>query len=387
MTKHLALGLMSGTSADGLSLALGEFQERKFRLVDYRTVAYPSLLSKRITGALELKTAELSLLNFELGRFFAAQTAHFLETTKIPANKVRVIGSHGQTVYHGPNDHPANTLQIGEASLIAEKTGIPVVADFRPRDMAAGGEGAPLMPFFDDYFFSEDYGRALQNIGGIANVTFVKKGEIPVAFDNGPGNTLLDAAMRRISGGTKTFDRNGQLARQGSVLKPYLAGLQNHPYFRKEPPKSTGKELFGESFLPAEIWNEKPEDILATLTFFSAWSIAESYRSFAPFRIKEVIVSGGGALNPVLMQHLHDFLYPMTVGCIDTWNIPAQAKEPLAFAFFALCALQGKPNHLPVATGAAHPCILGKVIPVLKTPTSRKKNKAQSSQKTSHAVR
>ncbi len=359
----LALGMMSGTSADGLSLALGEFTPQTFKLRAYRTIPYPAALTAKITGALSLKTSELSRLNFELGHFFADQAGAFLKKTGTSSKKVTVIGSHGQTVYHGPDDSPANTLQIGEPSCIAEKTGIPVVADFRPRDIAAGGEGAPLMPFFDQYFFSEKYGRALQNIGGIANVTFVKKGLPPLAFDNGPGNALMDAAVRHFTKGRKAFDKNGALARRGKILPDLFSKLQRQPYFKRRPPKSTGKELFCEEMIPAAFWKFGPEDILATLTLFTAWSIADSYWRFAPYKIREVIVSGGGALNPVLMAHLKDLLQPAKVLSAESLGLPAQAKEPLAFAFFALRAIQGQVNHLPETTGARRACILGKIIP------------------------
>lgn len=367
MSKNLALGLMSGTSADGLSLALAEFENRKLKLHAYTTVAYPAPLVKKILGASNLRTPQLSQLNFELGHFFANQTAAFLKKTQTSSKSVAVIGSHGQTVYHGPEDKPANTLQIGEPALIAQKTGIPVVADFRPGDIAAGGSGAPLIPFFDHYFFSEKQGRALQNIGGIANVTFLKKGKTPMAFDNGPGNALMDLAMLKISSGKKAFDKNGQLARKGSVLPSILKQLQKHAYFKKEPPKSTGRELFNAQFLPAILWRESPKDILATLTYFTAWAIADSYFSFVPFELSEVLVSGGGALNSMLMEHLKNLLYPADVRSMDELQIPSQAKEPIAFAFLALRAIQGKGNHLPETTGAKHACILGKIIPGNRT--------------------
>lgn len=363
MPKNLALGLMSGTSADGLSLALAEFENRNFKLHAYTTVPYPAALSAKILKASGLRTPQLSRLNFELGIFFADQAAAFLKKTKTTPQSVAVIGSHGQTVYHGPNDKPANTLQIGEPALIAQKTGIAVVADFRPRDIAAGGSGAPLIPFFDHYFFAEKQGRALQNIGGIANVTFLKKGKRPVAFDNGPGNALMDLAMLRISGGKKAFDKNGQLARTGAVLPSVLKQLQKHRYFKKEPPKSTGRELFDAYFLPSSLWRESPEDIMATLTYFTAWAIADSYFSFVPFELGEVLVSGGGALNSTLMEHLKNMLYPADVRSMGELKIPSQAKEPIAFAFLALRALQGKVNHLPETTGAKHAGILGKIIP------------------------
>ena len=358
-----ALGLMSGTSADGLSIALGHFGPgRRFKLEAYKTYPYPAILVKKIRGAVDLKTPALSQLNFELGAFYGRKTLDFLRQFRISAKKISAAGSHGQTVYHGPADHPANTLQIGEPSLIAEMTGIPVVADFRPQDIAAGGGGAPLIPFFDDYFFTAGHGRALQNIGGIANVTFLRKGAASLAFDNGPGNALMDAAVLRFTRGRQAFDRHGALARRGKILAGLLMQLKQHPYFRQKPPKSTGKELFCEQMLPAGIWKKKAADVIATLTLFTAWSIADSYWRFAPFAVREVIVSGGGTLNPVLMSHLQDLLRPARVLSIEALGLPSQAKEPLAFAFLALRAIQGKTNHLPSTTGARHACVLGKII-------------------------
>ena len=360
---QLALGLMSGTSADGLSIALASFKAKQFQLKGYAEFPYPKALAEIIRLAANLPAASLSQLNFSLGHYFADKTLAFLKKEGVPPSRIAVIGSHGQTVYHGPYDRTPNTLQIAEPAVIAEKTGVTVVADFRPRDIAAGGEGAPLMPFFDHTFFSSSGGRALQNIGGIANVTFVKKGAKPLAFDNGPGNTLLDHAVRILTKGQKDYDRAGAWARKGKIVMPVVKRLAQNPYFKKQPPKSTGPELWNDSLLPAGLWKERPEDILATLTFFTASSIAGSYKLFAPFRIKEVIVSGGGALNLCLMDHLARLLAPARVVSIETYGVPVQAKEPLAFAYFGLCALQGKINHLPAATGARGPRVLGKIIP------------------------
>ncbi len=360
---QLALGLMSGTSADGLSIALASFKNKKIQLKGYAEFPYPKPLAEIIRLAASLPASALSQLNFSLGHFFADKTLAFLKKEGVSPAKVSVIGSHGQTVYHGPRDRTPNTLQIAEPAVIAEKTGITVVADFRPRDIAAGGEGAPLVPFFDQTFFSSSSGRALQNIGGIANVTFVKKGARTLAFDNGPGNTLLDHAVRRLTRGNKDYDHAGAWARRGQIIRPLAKRLAQHPYFKKRPPKSTGPELWNETLLPAGFWKERPEDILATLTYFTAWAIADSYKLFAPFQIKEIVVSGGGALNLCLLDHLSRLLAPARVVSIEKYGVPVQAKEPLAFAYFGLCALQGKINHLPAATGAQGSRVLGKIIP------------------------
>ncbi len=361
--EKIALGLMSGTSADGVSLALAGFRKHSFRLLDYKTRPYPPPIRKQILKGAELRANELSRLNIALGIFFAEKVQDFIKKSKISPRKITVIGSHGQTVYHGPDEYPKNTLQIGEPSMIAQKTGLPVVADFRMRDLAAGGEGAPLVPFFDQYFFGGSSVRALQNIGGIANVTVVGPGGPLVAFDTGPGNCLLDWTTQKHSRGRLAFDRDGKIARQGIVNRPALARMMRHPYFTKKPPKSTGRELFNERFLPPELKRDSFANQMATLTYFTAWTIHASYAKFLPRRIREVIVSGGGAFNKTLMEHLSALFRPVPVRNIQDFGIHVQAKEPIAFAFFALQAIENKINHAPKVTGAIRPAILGKIIP------------------------
>lgn len=353
MTK-IALGMMSGTSADGLSIALASFSERRFQTLDYQTFDYPAALRKQVLGAISLSVPQLSQLNMTLGNFYADAAVRFLKRHK--NLKIEVIGSHGQTVYHGPNDATPNTLQIGEPSVIAVKTGLPVVSDFRMMDIAAGGEGAPLIPFFDQFFFGGGKSKALQNIGGIGNVTITGKTEPVVAFDTGPGNCLVDLAIEKLSRGKNTFDKSGAWAKRGKVLDRYVQTMGRHPYFKKRPPKSTGRELFSESFIPRALWKEKKEDILATLTYFTAWSIAKSL----PASISEMIVSGGGAFNETLMMQLRT-LVQAPVHSIEKYGVHPQAKEPVAFAFFALRAVEGKINHAPKVTGAKTACVLGKI--------------------------
>lgn len=361
--KQLAIGLMSGTSLDGLSIALCRFNQKTFDLLHYKTYPYPEVLTKKISRGLNLKTPELSQLNTELGHFYANRLVQFLKKHRISSKKICVIGSHGQTIYHGIGDRFKNTLQIGEPSFLAEQTGIPVVADFRVRDIAAGGEGAPLIPYFDQYFFGQGSCRALQNIGGIANVTVVGKSNPLLAFDTGPGNCLIDWAIQRATRNKLKFDRNGEIARKGSINHAVIRQMMAHPYFKKRPPKSTGRELFNEKFIPSSLLKEKTSDLIATLTYFTAYSIYQSYQTFIPQKISEIIVSGGGALNKTLMNHLKELFHPVPVTSIEKFGIPAQAKEPVAFAFFALQALNGKINHLPQGTGAKSARILGKIIP------------------------
>lgn len=367
--EKLALGLMSGTSADGCSVALASFSKNSCRVLAYRTYAYPSSLFKRILRGANLSAPEISGLNFEMGAHHAKAVLQFLKSEKVSAAKISVIGSHGQTLYHGPEDRVPNTLQVGEPAVIAERTGITVVSDFRPRDIAAGGQGAPLIPHFDQYFFGSGQIRAMQNIGGISNVCVVGKTIArPIAFDNGPGNCLMDWAVRAATDGRKTFDVNGEQARRGRIDHDSVRKMAAHPYFSRRPPKSTGRELFDETFLPANLRRRVKRgtrDALATLNYFTAWTIAESYRRFLPKlgALSEVVVSGGGALNKTLMDHLARLLDPIPVRTIERYGLPVQAKEPAAFAFFALRAMEGKINHLPETTGAHRACILGNITP------------------------
>ncbi len=379
---RLALGIMSGTSADGVSLALASFQGRKIKVLAHQTYPYASSLRKVLMEAGNLKTPGISKLNVTLGNYFADCAVRFIKKSRQKSSKIAVIGSHGHTVWHAPT----HTLQIGEPSFIAERTGIPVVADFRMRDIAAGGEGAPLIPFFDDYFFGSGPLRALQNIGGIGNVTLVGTTPVPVpnvpgskstpvplnpvhlepvpklAFDTGPGNCLMDWAVQKMTKGKMSYDRGGKIAASGSVHAKAVVEMSRHPYFLKRPPKSTGRELFNASFIPRVLLKERPENLVATLTYFTAHTIYESYQRFLPPNLPEIIVSGGGALNPVLMKLLKKLFAPAPVRTIEEYGIPAQAKEPAAFAFFALRALEGKINHAPSGTGARRACILGKII-------------------------
>lgn len=358
----LALGLMSGTSCDGVSAAVAEFKGRRVRVIAERTMPYPRRLVRTLYRGRLLNAQELSSLNVELGELFARAALRLLKTARLSASQVAVIGSHGHTVYHGPRDLLPSTMQIGEAAVIAERTGIPVVDDFRPRDIAAGGQGAPLVPYFDEAFFGNGAARALQNIGGIANVSLVGRGMATQAFDTGPGNCLIDLAAGVASHGKKTYDANGHSALRGRIDYRTVERLWRHPYFRKAPPKSTGRETFNESLLRQTFGSrlkQSPLDVLATVTYFTAYSIVESYRFFLKLRIREVIVSGGGVRNGTLMRHLARLLSPIPVHSIERYAIPAQAKEPVAFAYLGLRAFHNQINHLPATTGARAPRILG----------------------------
>ena len=362
MPGRLAIGLMSGTSCDGIAAALVGIQGRRVRVLAERTTPYPQHLSRLLLRAHTLPAAELSALHVTLGEQFARAASRLLRGARVPPRRVAVIGSHGHTIYHGPDDPVPSTLQLGQPAVIAERTGIPVVADFRPRDMAAGGQGAPLIPYFDEACFGGGPARALQNLGGIANVTVVGAGMATLAFDTGPGNCLIDLAASLSSRGRLRYDPSGHLALRGRIDHRSVEQLWRLPYFRRLPPKSTGRELFNEALLRQTFGPHlarSPNDMIATVTYFTAYSIAESYRRFLPRKLQEVIISGGGVRNRTLMGHLAKLLTPVPVRSIERYGIPAQAKEPAAFALLALRALDGRVNHLPNATGARHACVLG----------------------------
>ncbi len=359
-----ALGLMSGTSCDGVSVALAGFENRRFEVFGFETYPYPKALASALKNPADLRTPGISSLNVSLGIFFADCVKKFLVKIKQHTSDITVIGSHGHTIYHAPRANPGHTLQIGDPSWLAARTGIPVVSDFRPMDIALGGQGAPLIPFFDRFFFDGPKPKALQNIGGIANVTRIGGGLKMLAFDTGPGNCLMDLAIQKITRGKKNYDAGGKLASRGRVNMKTVRKMAAHAYFKKKPPKSTGRELFNEAFIPRELFREAPENLLATLTFFTAYTLHEAYKRFAVGRVSEILVSGGGALNLTLMHHLQTLFNTVPVRPISDLGLPAQAKEPVAFAFFALEALQGRINHAPEGTGAKKSGILGKITPV-----------------------
>ncbi len=346
----IAVGLMSGTSADGVSLAAIR-TGRPLEFLAYRTFPYPRALRERVLGARGLRTPELSALHGDLGRWFAACAKKF-----IGRGRVDVIGSHGQTVWHEPGRH---TLQIGEAAHIAAATGVPTVCDFRPADIAAGGQGAPLVSFFDHHVFGVRNAATL-NLGGIANVTLLSRQ--PVGFDTGPGNCLIDEAMRIAYG--KPYDEGGRTAAKGQIDYALLKRLDD-PWLRKAPPKSTGRERFSREYLLDRAGRElkrRPADVVATLTLFTAETVARAIARFAKRPLQEVIVSGGGMLNRTLMSQLEWTLWPAVPRPVTVYGMHPLAKEPAAFALLAARTLQGKPGNVPSVTGASRPAILGKIL-------------------------
>ncbi len=363
------VGLMSGTSVDGIDAALCEVDgfgsDARVRLVDFRTTPYDDAQKAAIHALFAADTARLCQANFTLGRWFA--DAALAVAGGAP---VDLVGSHGQTVWHQPPSMGGepSTLQLGEPAVIAARTGAVTVGDFRVADVAHGGEGAPLVPFADWVLFrAPGKVRLLQTIGGIANVTRLADARDAVlAFDNGPGNVMVDALVPAASGGADDIDRDGAWSARGRVQEDLVAELMRDDYLDKPPPKSTGRERYG---APATLtWaarhaDRAPLDLVATVVAFAARAIADSYRRFVLGRgpVDEVLVSGGGAHNQTLMAELARLLSPIPVVPFAAQGIDADAKEAVAFALFAVQALHADPASLPSVTGAARAAILGKI--------------------------
>ena len=374
------IGLMSGTSADAIDAALVEWPDdaaaRPFALLAFRETPHAPGLRDRIhalaAGRVPAGEAlhELARLDVELGEAFAA--AALAVAADAGVEHVDAVASHGQTVGHFPTDRA--TLQIGDPSVIAERTGQTVVADFRPRDVAAGGEGAPLAPFFHHAVLGDPAeSRVVLNLGGIANVTWLPEGGDPdavVAFDTGPANSLVDGVLTLASGGAERFDRDGQRARAGRVDAALLDRLLDDDYLRRPPPKSTGRERYGMAEAEA-LWRESRErdrsldDLVATLVAFTAESVARATRDLLPGgeAVARALVGGGGAENPAMLDALRERLPGAIVEPTDGVGAPRAAIEAMAFSLMGRNALLGLPNHLPRTTGASHATVLGEIVP------------------------
>ena len=427
-------GLMSGTSADGVDVAVVDIWRRRIEVLAFETIPYKAPLRAAVLEACNAATSRVDAichLNFVLGDVFSDAVAQVCARNGITLDSLDLIGSHGQTIHHLPAGPPAgtprraigaglrggrrligSTLQIAEPSIIAQRTGVTTIADFRPRDMAAGGQGAPLVPYADIMLFSHARkNRALQNIGGIANVTYlpasdgvgqpdtqarlprsVRAGSPPgaglLAFDTGPGNMIMDRLAAIISGGRLKFDRGGRLAHRGRVNQRLLAELMRHPYLKRRPPKTTGREEFGVAFADDLLDRAKglslsPNDAIATATAFTARSIADAYAQFVG-PVDEVILCGGGARNPVLVEMLRRELPEAGVMPMDELGISADAKEAISFAILAYQTFHNRPSNVPAATGASEPVVLGKIVPgrnwsrIGKRTASRQKPEVRS---------
>jgi anhydro-N-acetylmuramic acid kinase len=376
------VGLMSGTSLDGVDAALVEVDgsgtdDLRIRVLHALTVPYGDEQRRMSHDAIVAGNAEaLCGLHADLGEWLAEAALAVCREAGVEIATVDAIGSHGQTVWHRPpaEGRRGATLQLGDAATIAERTGRPVVSDFRSRDVAAGGQGAPLVPWTDQLLFAvPDRTRALQNLGGIGNVTRVPprgSGEPVFAFDTGPANALIDAAVEIATGGRHRYDRDGRLAARGRVDEALLAELLRHPYFAAEPPKSTGREEFGRPFVERLVEAVAPEgdqdwmDLIATLTELTARTVADAYaRWVVPRGVDEVVLTGGGGRNPVLAGRIRTLLHPLPVLEGGALDVDPDAKEAVAFAVLAWAHLRGIPANLPSATGAAGPRVLGSLTP------------------------
>jgi anhydro-N-acetylmuramic acid kinase len=383
MTRYL-VGLMSGTSADGIDAVVakisGSGRTLQARILAHRHTPFRSALRARILHAgLHGTVAEICELNFLLGEQFARAALDVIRAAKLKPRQISAIGSHGQTVHHLPNARYPSTLQIGEPCVIAERTGITTVGDFRVRDMAAGGQGAPLVPYTDWVLFTHDTRpRIVQNIGGIGNLAFLPpRAQLKDvrAFDTGPGNMVMDALVTQLSGGKLTFDRGGRWAAKGRISEKFLTQCMTHPYLRRTPPKTTGREEFGEMFLREFLARGRrlklsEADLIATATAFTAESIADAYRRFIFPKIKredlpklQIILGGGGAKNPTLVRMLFERLGVGTLCAHEDFGMDSSSKEPLAFAIMAHETLMGQPSNVPSVTGARQALVLGKIVP------------------------
>ena len=377
MGSSLYVGLMSGTSLDGIDVAVlelgGEAEvPAPASLVAFESYPYDADVREtiRVVADGESSGAEsVCVLGFDLGARFADAVLSTLRGAGIETASVAAIGSHGQTVWHVPPgpDRPGSTLQIGEPAVIAERTGIPVIADFRVRDVAAGGHGAPLSPYFDRLLLSAGRSRAIQNIGGMANVTALPGlgAGRPLAFDTGPGMALIDAAVRRLSGGAHTFDEDGRMASGGRVLEHALAEWLEDPFFAEPAPRSTGRERFGSARV--EEWldrhkTETPEDLVTTLTELTARTIAAAYR-LVPFGLEDVYLCGGGARNTELVTRLRRHLGDTRVLHLEDLGWNGDVREAAVFALLARQHDLRIAVDIGWATGAAGPRVLGKRVP------------------------
>jgi anhydro-N-acetylmuramic acid kinase len=374
--RATGIGLISGTSADGIDAAAVDLWEEEGRLRTQvrgaATLPYPDSVREQLFRAFDdaLTVSQLCSLNAVLGGLFAEAAERAVEVAGLVPGDLAFVASHGQTVWHQPVEDPERglvrgTLQLGEAAIIAERLGVPVVSDFRQQDLALGGQGAPLVPYVDHLLFADaGESRAVQNIGGIGNVTYLRAGasrDELLAFDTGPGNALIDAAAARCSDGTLTCDRDGRLAASAPVDAALLGHLLAEPYFSQPPPKSTGRELFSARMVDVLWKKDFPGPVLvSTLTQLTVESIARAYRKWLG-PVDTVIVGGGGSRNPELMRRLQAALPGAKVSRHEDFGIDGDAKEALAFAVLGYETLRGRPSNLPSATGAAHPAILGKI--------------------------
>jgi anhydro-N-acetylmuramic acid kinase len=377
------VGLMSGTSGDGVDAALVEVSGRgptlRAQALAAQTLAYPRSLQQRIvTASVSGSVADICHLNALLGEWFADAALHVIRQAKLNPADIAVIGSHGQTVHHLPQGiHAAgvgairSTLQIGEPAVIAERTGITTVANFRPRDIAAGGQGAPLTPAVHALLLRHARrARLIVNLGGISNVTYIPRGgklDGVLAFDTGPANMVLDGLVNRATNGRLTMDRDGKMALKGRPDARLLGKLLAHPFLSRRPPKSTGREAFGPSLIDELLTVQQQqgltiEDLLATCSSWTAKAVGTA-RRWIKDSIDEVVVGGGGVRNRAIMEQLTAVFAPVPVITFDSLGWDSKAFEAVAFAVLAYQTVMSQSGNIPAVTGATHPVLLGAIVP------------------------
>lgn len=381
----LVLGLMSGTSADGIDVALAQISGAppnvKAKLLNHTAMKFSAQVRAEILRVAEqraISAGELSQLNFRLGGLFADAVKTACRRFRVRMNSVDLIGSHGQTIFHQGvaakylGAATTSTLQIGESAVIAAQTGVTTVADFRPADMAVGGQGAPLVPYADYLLYSDKkLGRASLNLGGIANVTVIPAGaarERVFAFDTGPANMLIDALVAHFTRGRKKFDDGARMAHAGRAIPGLVNELMRDPYLKKAPPKSTGREYYGADYLKRVLalgrkYKTKPNDLIRGVTIFTALSVVDALNRFVTRKVKlnQLIVSGGGARNPLIMAQLAAALPGIEVLPSSRLGVPEEAKEAFAFALLAYESFHQRAGNVFSATGARGPAVLGKI--------------------------
>jgi anhydro-N-acetylmuramic acid kinase len=373
-------GIMSGTSLDGIDVAIVDIRGKKIEPVAFHTIPYPKTVREAILGVSNTMThtAAIARLHFLLGELYAEAVRETCRRRRIALHSISLCGMHGQTIFHegAPVNYLgrriASTFQIGDASVVAERTGLWTISNFRERDIAAGGRGAPLVPLADFLLFRHRrIGRVALNLGGIANITVIPGGatrEDVLAFDTGPGNMVIDALVARFTEGRQTYDRDGRIARRAKVHDRMLASMMADPYFKLRPPKTTGREQFGQEFASGLAATGLALDVLiATATEFTARSVASAITQYSGTdagAAREVIASGGGVHNRWLMRRLRELLAGFNVSTSAEHGIDPDAKEAIAFALLAHEFVMSRPGNLPSATGARRAVLLGRGTPV-----------------------
>lgn len=366
------IGMMSGTSLDGIDACLVEIDENfGFKILNSHSLVYPEQVREKLlmTANNNASTKDVCYLDFVVGKLFAQCANELVSKSGLMSSQIDLISSHGQTVYHMPVEETiggissSSTLQIGNISVISELTGIKTVGDFRSKDMAAGGQGAPLVPFADELIFKKDIPRAIQNIGGISNVTILSNECETFAFDTGVGNMLIDFYMQRFF--DKPFDKDGEIALSGNIDEVWLEELLKESYYKKLPPKSTGRELFNSEYALRILDNAPADkrDLISTITALTTRTIANAYKSFVfpKTKITELVVGGGGAYNKAILRFLEKEMPFIRIRTHKDFGIDDKLKEALAFAMLGVCTIRGIPNNIPSCTGATKRVIMGTI--------------------------